>query len=96
MPRLVFISHGAHDAWIVQQMARCVSECGADTFLDVNDIATGDEFKELIRSKIADASRSSLSYSPACRPRQRYLCRMPAIRLYQRKVGPMMRSLQPY
>jgi hypothetical protein len=44
----VFLSHGAHDAWVAKQMARRIDECGAETFLDVNDIETGDEFKSRI------------------------------------------------
>jgi len=69
MPRLVFISHGSHDAWIARQMARCVRECGADTFLDVNDIATGDEFKELIRARIAEAEELVALFTPFSRDR---------------------------
>jgi TIR domain len=69
MPHLVFISHGSHDAWIAQQMARCVGECSVETFLDVNDIATGDEFKEVIRTKISQADELVALFTPFSRDR---------------------------
>ena len=34
-------------------MARCIKECGAETFIDVNDIAAGDDLKRRIREEIA-------------------------------------------
>ena len=44
----VFISHSSTDAWIAQQIARCIHECGATTFLDNADIHHGDDFEEKI------------------------------------------------
>lgn len=47
----VFISHGKADAWVAKQIARCVRDCGATTFLDEDDIPKGDDFKARIREE---------------------------------------------
>jgi hypothetical protein len=65
----VFLSHGAHDAWIAKQMERCIKECGADTFLDVNDIETGDEFKARIRAEIIGSDELVALLTPFSRGR---------------------------
>ena len=69
MPHRVFISHGSHDSWIARQMARCIDECNVETFLDVNDIATGDDFEEKIRPEIAQADESLALLTPFSRDR---------------------------
>jgi hypothetical protein len=45
----VFISHGWHDRWIGEQMARCVAEVGAAPFIDIFDIKKGDRIEERVR-----------------------------------------------
>jgi hypothetical protein len=65
----VSISHGAHDAWVAKQMARCIEECGAETFLDVNDIETGDEFKSRIRAEIIGSDEFVALLTPFSRRR---------------------------
>jgi hypothetical protein len=37
-------------------MARCIAETGATTFIDVNDIATGDDYKRRIRDEIGHSN----------------------------------------
>ena len=61
----VFISHGSKDAWIARQMARCVGDCGAETFVDVNDIMTGDDFKAQIRREIARSDELLALFTPS-------------------------------
>ncbi len=65
----VFVSHGSHDSWIARQMEHCIKECGAETFLDVNDIATGDDFKEVVRAEIALADELVALFTPFSRDR---------------------------
>ena len=49
----VFVSHGSGDAWIAWQIGRRIREdCGAIAFLDVDDIASGDDFKRRIHAEI--------------------------------------------
>jgi hypothetical protein len=45
----VFVSHGFADRWVAEQIARQIRDnCGADIFVDVFDIAKGDDFEERI------------------------------------------------
>ena len=60
----VFLSHGSRDAWVAQQMALCIAGCGAETYLDVNDVATGDDFKTQIRAEIALADELVVLFTP--------------------------------
>jgi hypothetical protein len=51
----VFISHSSVDTWVARQLARCVEDCGAMTFLDEADIEYGDDFED----RILAAARAS-------------------------------------
>lgn len=44
----VFVSHSSQDLWIARQIASEIQNLGAQTFLDVADIAHGDDFEEEI------------------------------------------------
>lgn len=50
-------------------MKRCIEECGAETFLDVNDITTGDDFKAILRSELAQADELVALFTPFSRRR---------------------------
>jgi hypothetical protein len=50
-------------------MARCIEERGAETFLDVNDIQTGDEWKSRIRTEIIGSDELVVLFTPASRRR---------------------------
>jgi hypothetical protein len=50
------VSHGSYDVWIARQMARCIGECGAETFLDVYDIKTGDDWQGRLFKEIDAAN----------------------------------------
>jgi len=65
----VFISHGSHDTWIARQVARCIEDAGATTFLDANDIETGDKFKSLIRQEIIRSDEFVALLTPFSRTR---------------------------
>ena len=60
----VFVSHGARDAWIAKQMARCIGDIGAGTFLDAYDIATGDEFETRIREALSKCDELLALFTP--------------------------------
>jgi hypothetical protein len=61
------VSHGSHDIWIARQMARCIGECGAEPFLDANDIQTGDEFKRVILAELRRADELVVLFTPFSR-----------------------------
>jgi hypothetical protein len=44
----VFISHASQDLWVARQIAAEIGALGAETFLDVADIAHGDDSEEEI------------------------------------------------
>jgi len=50
--RLVFISHSSTDTWVAKQIARAVSECGAEPFLDESNVDVGAEFEDEIRNTL--------------------------------------------
>jgi hypothetical protein len=50
-------------------MERCIEECGAETFLDVNDIETGDEFRSRIRVEIIGSDELVALLTPSSRRR---------------------------
>ena len=60
----VFISHGKADAWVAGQMARCVRDCGATTFLDETDIAKGDDLKARIYKEISNCNELVALFTP--------------------------------
>jgi hypothetical protein len=61
----VFVSHGAQDSWIALQMGRRIREdCGATTFLDVEDVAAGDDFKARIHAEIPKSKELVALFTP--------------------------------
>jgi len=61
----VFLSHGAADGWIARQMARRIrDDCGALTFLDVEDVASGDDFKRRIHAEVRAAGEVVALFTP--------------------------------
>jgi hypothetical protein len=47
----VFVSHGGDDRWIAGQIAKCLRDLGADTFLDETCIPKGANFKQIIHKE---------------------------------------------
>ena len=61
----VFVSHGMEDSWVARQIGRRIHEdCGANTFLDVDDVASGDNFKERIYSELREAQELVALFTP--------------------------------
>ena len=61
----IFVSHSAADAWVARQMGRRISEdCGASIFLDVDDVASGDNFKERIHAELRLARELVALFTP--------------------------------
>jgi hypothetical protein len=51
MPYSVFISHGWHDRWIARQVASSIRDAtGAEVFIDIFDIMSGDRIEERVHS----------------------------------------------
>ena len=60
----VFISHGSADTWIARQIARCIKDCDAATFLDEADISKGDNFKEVIHKELGKSKELVALFTP--------------------------------
>jgi hypothetical protein len=61
----VFVSYGSVDAWIARQMGRRIrDDCGALTFLDVEEVASGDNFKQRVHSEIRTAHELVALFTP--------------------------------
>ena len=60
----MFVSHGARDTWIARQMARCIGDAGAATFIDAYDLATGDEFEGRIKDGLARSDELLALFTP--------------------------------
>ena len=65
-PFKVFVSHGAHDLWLAQQIEeRSVSACGAVPFLHDADIPKGaSDFKTIIRHELAASRELVVLFTP--------------------------------
>lgn len=65
----VFVSHSGDDLWLAKQVARCIEECGAGTFLDRRDIAAGDNFKQRIHEELPKCQELLALFTPWSRRR---------------------------
>lgn len=63
-PYRVFVSHGSDDRWIAEQIARHLSDLGADTFLDETNIPKGANFKQIIHKEIAQSNEVVALFTP--------------------------------
>lgn len=65
----MFVSHSGDDIWLAEQLARCIEDCGAATFLDRRDIDAGDNFKERIREELPECAELVALFTPWSRHR---------------------------
>jgi hypothetical protein len=60
----VFVSHGTQDNWVAGQMAKCIQEVGAATFLDQTNIPKGANFRQIIHKEIATCQELVALFTP--------------------------------
>jgi hypothetical protein len=65
-----FISHSSEDIWVAEQLAAAIERTGAATFLDMRDIAHGDQFKARIRDALEDCDELVALFTPWSRLRR--------------------------
>jgi hypothetical protein len=63
------VSHGSHDTWIARHVARCIGECGVETFIDAYDIKTGDRWEDILITEIDRATELAVLFTPFSRNR---------------------------
>ncbi len=61
----VFISHAGTDNWVARQIRAHIIDRGADTFLDVADVAAGDDFEDRIVDELAKSNELVVLLTPA-------------------------------
>jgi TIR domain len=61
---LVFISHSGRDTWVAKQIAREISACGVETFLDEAEVEIGADFEEAILSSLDKADELVVLLTP--------------------------------
>jgi hypothetical protein len=66
----IFISHASSDLWVAKQLAKSVRECGAETFLDAENIDHGDEFDEVIIDEADSSSEMLVLFTPIANERK--------------------------
>ena len=66
----VFISHASNDVWVAKQLARQIQECGADTFLDAENIDRGDDFDDVIIEHAENSSEMLVLFTPIANERK--------------------------
>lgn len=62
--RLIFVSHSGEDTWVARQIAREITDRGAQPFLDEADVDVGAEFEEDIRSFLDKADEFVVLFTP--------------------------------
>src|SRR5437588_13073685 len=65
----IFVSHGGADAWVASQIAARLRQLGAETFVDDNDLAKGDDFKHIIREQVTKSDELLALFTPWSRQR---------------------------
>jgi hypothetical protein len=63
-PYRIFVSHGSDHRWIAGQIAKCLRDAGADTFLDETSIPKGANFKQIIHKEIAQSDEVIALFTP--------------------------------
>src|SRR5438128_358248 len=62
--RMVFVSHSARDTWVARQIAREISKCGAEPFLDEAEIEVGEDFEDEILGFLEEADELVVLMTP--------------------------------
>jgi hypothetical protein len=60
----VFVSHASIDGWVAGQIVARIQSCGATTFLDTENIESGDEFEGKIVAAAEDCDELVVLLTP--------------------------------
>lgn len=61
---IVFISHCSEDSWVAKQISKAIESRGAQSFLDVADIAVGQDFEDKILEMLNKANELVVILTP--------------------------------
>lgn len=105
----IFISHASSDTWVARQIAEHIRRRGADTFLDVDQIPVGDDFRAHILDLEPDCAELLVLLTPwsmkrpwvlfelSCfiHARKRVVCLLHGLTAEQAKDDPFIGVLMP-
>ena len=60
----IFVSHGSHDSWIAEQIAKSIHSTGAVSFLDEKNIPKSRDFKKRIYNEIKESDELVVLITP--------------------------------
>ncbi|KOP25077.1 hypothetical protein AMR41_16795 [Hapalosiphon sp. MRB220] len=60
----IFVSHGSHDSWLAEQIAKAIHSAGASSFLDEKNIPKGHDFKKRIYDEIKQSDELVVLITP--------------------------------
>jgi hypothetical protein len=63
-PVKIFISHSSRDVWVARRIQDDLQRIGTETFLDENDLQTGDIFDKELRQNLRDSDELLMLLSP--------------------------------
>jgi 7-cyano-7-deazaguanine synthase in queuosine biosynthesis len=66
----IFVSHASHDLWVAKQIASHIRACGAETFLDAENIEHGDYFDDVIVHEANNSSEMLVLFTPVASERK--------------------------
>lgn len=83
------MSHGSHDKWIAQQIARCVRECGVEVRIDAYDLKSGDGVQETLSELLKNAMELVVLFTPYSKNRAWVWMEIGAMLLNGKRVVPI-------
>lgn len=91
----VFISHSSADRWIAEKISEDVEKLGVETFLDAQNIETGDDFDEEIRNQLLACDEIVIIISPAALKSQWVMMELGAARTLRKRLALVLVGVSP-
>lgn len=91
----VFISHSSGDRWIAEKISEEIRELGIETFLDAQNIETGDDFDEEIRRQLTESDEILIVISAAALKSQWVMMELGAARTLGKRLVLILVGVSP-
>ena len=91
----IFISHSSGDKWVAQKISEEIQELGAETFLDAQNIVTGDDFDEEIRRQLAESDEILFIISATALRSQWVMMELGAARTMRKRLALILVGVSP-
>lgn len=91
----IFISHSSGDKWVAQKIGEEIHSLGVETFLDAQNIVTGDDFDEEIRRQLAESDEILFIISAAALRSQWVMMELGAARAMRKRLVLILVGVSP-